>query len=69
MPAILRTPTILSEIEICYTAALFEGLRLINEKEAELKIEAEMDASALQQFVRRKGDYLVGLTMYSGIVA
>jgi hypothetical protein len=46
-------------------AALFEGLRLINEKEAELKVEAEMDANALQQFVRRKGDYLVGLTMYS----
>ena len=65
MAAIPRTPTILSETEICYVAALFEGLRLINEKEAELKVEAEMDANALQQFVRRKGDYLVGLTMHS----
>ncbi len=54
----------LNDIQLCYVAALIDGLRLIVEKAADRKIELEnkdIDCGALAQYVRVKGDRLVAL--------
>lgn len=51
----------LNDVQLCYFAALIEGLRLIDEKARELKADPEIDATALEHFVRRKGDRLLQL--------
>jgi hypothetical protein len=49
----------LSEIGICYFAALIEGLRLINAKAAERKLDvSRLDYSPLIHYVRVKGDQI-----------
>lgn len=51
----------LNDVQLCYFAALIEGLRLIDEKARELNIDPEIDTIALEHFIRRKGDRLLQL--------
>lgn len=52
----------LTEVGICYFAALIDGLRLIDEKAAEFGVPVEqVDYDALVHYVRVKGDRLVAL--------
>ena len=54
--------TSFSERDLCYVAALFEALRLIDAKAKELHTELdEVNPFALQTYVKNKGDYLVFL--------
>lgn len=57
----------LTDIQLCYFAALVYALRLINEKADELGIEEApaIDAEPLVTFVRRKGDRLVAIYLES----
>ncbi len=52
----------LSDVAMCYFAALIEGLRLINEKCADRPdLEENFDAGALVQYVQVKGQQIAQL--------
>lgn len=61
--AIPHTPYVLSELELCYAAALLEGLRLIEAKAhaRHVSITLSGNAIALADFVQSMGDRLVHL--------